>query len=196
MAARENYDISTLGLTDRCSASELPRHIAPYGAGTLRNECHRYLGMVSPPGYMSPQLDPSTSRLHLTPYFCTTRVYGTTLNAFSRVKRVVYYSSSDQLYDGTHDQNHRSLFSHQLFCDCVCQLSQQVAITIPLCSPDLHRPEPPLFAPLRLLGTALPYGLYKSQGLNFPAQIYASIQAAGLTLYPALTYGLSSAQSK
>ena len=27
MAARENYDISTHGLTDRCSASELPRHI-------------------------------------------------------------------------------------------------------------------------------------------------------------------------
>lgn len=32
LAARENYDISTHGLTDRCSASELPRHIAPYGA--------------------------------------------------------------------------------------------------------------------------------------------------------------------
>ena len=27
MALRENYDISTLGLTDQCSASELPKHI-------------------------------------------------------------------------------------------------------------------------------------------------------------------------
>ena len=33
VALRENYDISTLGLTDQCSASELPKHIMVIPAG-------------------------------------------------------------------------------------------------------------------------------------------------------------------